>query len=262
MKHIIISALIALFAVTTAVAQDDIEIDRSNVKTPFFRDVESYGRLGYNIGGNAPLPMPATIRSLNKFSLQPNLSVGVDVIKPVAKRWGVLVGLHFENKGMHIDADVKNYHMEIVKDGERLEGVFTGKNNTKATEWMFTLPVQGVFNIKPNVRLKFGPYFSYLTQRKFEGYAYNGYLRVDDPTGAKIELGDTEDTRGDYDFNGDMRRFQMGLDLGVDWYFARRLGVYADLAWGLSGTFPGSFKTLEQTLYPIYGTIGLTYKIR
>ena len=54
----------------------------------------------------------------------------------------------------------------------------------------------------------------------------------------------------------------MGLDLGIDWLFARRVGMYADLQWGLTGTFRGDFKTIEQTLYPIYGTIGIMYKIR
>ena len=36
----------------------------------------------------------------------------------------------------------------------------------------------------------------------------------------------------------------------------------ADLNWGLSGFFKSSFKTLDQTLYPIYGTIGIAYKIK
>ena len=34
----------------------------------FFRKVEGYGRLGYSIGGTAPMGMPAEIRKLNKFS--------------------------------------------------------------------------------------------------------------------------------------------------------------------------------------------------
>lgn len=247
--------LIILFTVVLAAGAD------AQIKD-FFKDVEGHGRIGYSIGGNAPIPMPSTIRSLNKYTLQPNLSVGLDACKPVKGRLGIAIGARFENKGMHIDADVKNYHMEIIKGGDKLTGVFTGKNNTKVTAWMFTFPIQCTYNIKPNLRLKLGPYISLLTLKKFEGFAYDGYLRVDNPTGEKVLLGSEEGSRGDYDFNKEMSRSQLGIDLGIDWYFTRRVGVYADLAWGLTGTFPHSFKTLEQTLHPIYGTIGVTYKIR
>lgn len=40
------------------------------------------------------------------------------------------------------------------------------------------------------------------------------------------------------------------------------LGVSADLNWGLTGIFPGDFKTVEQTLYPVYGTIGVFYRLK
>ncbi|MBR1934991.1 MAG: PorT family protein [Muribaculaceae bacterium] len=252
----VIASIFSLIVTISAFSQNE-ETNKS-----FYQDIEGYGRVGYNIGGNAPLPMPATIRSLNSYTLQPNVSFGVDAYKPITARWGAMVGIHFENKGMHIDADVKNYHMEIVKGNAKLSGVFTGKNNSRTTQWMFTVPLQAVYCIRPNLKLKLGPYVSYLTQRKFEGYAYDGYLRVNDPTGERIDLGHDDGERGDYEFNGDMRKFQMGLDLGIDWLFARRVGMYADLQWGLTGTFRGDFKTIEQTLYPIYGTIGIMYKIR
>lgn len=228
----------------------------------FIHNIECYGRIGYAIGGTAPLGMPATIRGLNKFQLQPNVSFGADAIKPINSRWGILAGIHFENKGMHIDAQVKNYHMQITQGGQTLEGMFTGKNDSHAVQWMFTLPLQGVYRFSDKCKLKFGPYFSYLTNRRFEGFAYDGYLRVDNPTGDKVLLGTGEDERGDYDFRDDIRPLQWGLDLGVDYFFARRIGIYADLAWGMSGFFKNSFKTLDQTLYPIYGIVGITYKFR
>ena len=33
--------------------------------------------IGYNIGGTAPVGMPASIRRLNSYTLQPNLVLGV-----------------------------------------------------------------------------------------------------------------------------------------------------------------------------------------
>ena len=37
-------------------------------------------RIGYNIGGTAPVGMPATIRKLNSYDFQPNVSLGLDAV--------------------------------------------------------------------------------------------------------------------------------------------------------------------------------------
>ena len=42
----------------------------------------------------------------------------------------------------------------------------------------------------------------------------------------------------------------------------QRLGLSFDLSWGLTGIHKSDFKTVEQTLYPIYGTIALTYRLK
>lgn len=262
MKRYISSLLIFTIALTSWASTPDTDDydDMKNIKN-LFHNVEAYGRLGYSIGGTAPIGIPATIRSLNKFILQPNVSFGADAIKPLGRNFGLLLGIHFENKAMHIDATVKNYHMKFTQGGQTLEGMFTGKNDSHAVQWMFTLPVLATYKFNDKWKIKFGPYFSYLTSCQFEGFAYDGYLREGDPTGAKVYLGSTDEERGNYDFKDDIRKCQWGLDLGVDYFFTRRFGVYADLSWGLSGFFKGSFKTLDQTLYPIYGTIGITYRI-
>lgn len=219
-------------------------------------------RLGYNIGGTAPIGLPASIRGMNKYDPQSNLSFGFDVWKDIRGPWGLMAGLHLENKGMMVDASVKNYKMKIVRGGQSLEGVFTGNNVVDVEQWLLTVPLLGTYAVTGNLRVKFGPYLSYVLSRKFEGYAYDGYLRVGDPTGDRVDIGSDEHTRGTYDFSNDMRRLQFGIDLGADWYLNRRWGVYADLSWGLTGIHKSSFDTIEQTLYPIYGTLGVTYKLK
>ena len=133
-------------------------------------------RLGYNIGGTAPIGMPATIRKMNKFYFKPNFSLGIDVQRDMWGSWGLLTGLHLENKAMKIDATVKNYHMEMTKDGDRIEGVYTGNLVTECEEWMLTVPVNATFRTG-NVLLKCGPYISYVSTRVFKGHVYDGYLR-------------------------------------------------------------------------------------
>lgn len=219
-------------------------------------------RFGYGIGGTAPVGMPATIRSLDSYGLEPNFTLGLDICKRLCGKWGLTLGLHIENKGMDIDATVKNYHMEIIRGGQSLEGCFTGRNSTEVSQWMLTVPLQVTWFFNDNLRLKLGPYASYLSSRKFAGYAGDGYLRVGGPTGTKIELGSEEGSRGTYDFSDSMRRIQAGVVLGADWFFYRQWGAFVDLSWGLTGIFRSSFNTIEQTLYPIYGTIGISYKIK
>lgn len=217
--------------------------------------------IGYNIGGTAPIGIPATIRKMNSYKIESNISYGIDVQKDFWGKWGMLTGIHLENKGMEIDATVKNYHMEMVKGGESIEGMYTGRLVTKCEEWMLTLPVMATYRTGRWL-LKGGPYVSYLTSKEFEGYVYNGYLRKGNPTGAKIEMGNTEDSRGTFDFGDEMRRWQFGFDLGADFQITRRFGLYADITWGINGIHRSSFNTIEQTLYPIFGTVGVMYKLK
>lgn len=219
-------------------------------------------RIGYNLGGTAPIGMPATIRTLHSYTLQPNLLLGIDAHYPLDNKWGLMFGLHFEGKGMKIDAGVKNYHMTMVKGGEQLDGVFTGNVITKVDQSLATIPVQATYDVTEKIRLKLGPYFSYVTSHKFEGSAYDGYLRQGDPTGPKVELGHEDGERGEYDFSGDMRNWQFGIDVGADWNFSKRWGGYVGLTWGLSEVFKKDFHVIEQSMYPIYGTIGLSYQLK
>ena len=219
-------------------------------------------RAGYSIGATTPIPLPETIRRIDGYRLTPSFMVGFDAMLPLKGKWGIALGLHFENKGMEGDVTTKAYHMELVKGDSRIEGLFTGHVKQKVTQWMLTIPLQATLQLGRKVTLKGGPYMSVLLSSDFSGIASDGYLRQGDPTGAKILMGSKEDEWASYDFSDEMRRMQFGIGIGADWQVYRRLGVSADLNWGLTGIFPGDFKTVEQSLYPIYGTIGIFYRLK
>ena len=227
-----------------------------------FDNLTYYARAGYALGGTAPLGMPAEIRGLNKFSVKPNITLALDAYKPLGNGWGVLAGFHYENKNMKTDADVKNYHMEITRGGETLEGLFTGNVDTNVKQWMWTLPILATYELGSQFRLKFGPYGSLITSKNFTGAAYDGYLRKGNPTGDKVLLGHEEGQRGTYDFSKDMRNIQWGIKVGCDYHFTKHWGATAEISWGTAGIFKRDFHTIEQTMYPIYGTIGLAYKLK
>ena len=218
-------------------------------------------RLGYSVGGTAPIGMPATIRSLDSYRLQPNFGIGVDLERRQRGCWGIMGGLHLLSKGMDVNATVKNYQMVMTKGGDEIEGAYTGRLVTQVEQLMFQLPVQAVYHTSEKFSLRAGTYLSWLPHRSFKGYAYDGYLRYINPTGERIELGNSADTRGTYDFSEHMRQLQWGVMAGADWKFGTHWGAYADVQWGLTGVHKSSFTTIRQTLYPIYGTIGFFFSI-
>ena len=219
-------------------------------------------RAGYSIGGTTPIPLPETIRSIDSYSLTPSFMVGLDAMLPLTQQWGIMTGLRLENKGMKATVTTKAYFMEVVKGDQKMSGLFTGRVEQEVKQWMLTVPVQATFTLSHRVMLKGGPYVSFLLSKGFSGIASDGYLRKDSPTGPKILMGNREGEWATYDFDNDMRSVQFGVGIGVDWQVYKRLGVSADLNWGLTGIFPGDFKTVEQTLYPVYGTIGVFYKLK
>ena len=143
-----------------------------------------------------------------------------------------------------------------------MAGLFTGRVDQKVKQWMLTVPVQATLTLSRRLMLKGGPYVSFLLSKEFSGIASDGYLRKDTPTGAKILMGSVEGEWATYNLTDDMRSVQIGIGMGVDWQVYKGLGISADLNWGLTGVFPGDYKTVEQTLYPIYGTIGVFYRLK
>ena len=67
--------------------------------------------------------------------------------------------------------------------------------------------------------------------------------------------------RGDFDFDQNMRHMQWGLDVGADWQFTRRWGLFAELTYGFSGLFKSDFHSV-QPLRPMYGSLGVSYRIK
>lgn len=249
-KQIILATVLSIFTSLSCLAES------------WWHQLEVTARIGYNLGGTAPFGLPASIRSLEGYKMPNNSVFELDGTQAINENWSWSSGIRFENKDMLVDARVKNYHMAMVQGQSAMEGMFTGYVHTEVRQWMVTLPVQVSYHVHPRINLRAGVYGSYLLTKSFTGNAYNGYLRVGSPTGAKIELGNDLGTRGDYDFSSDMRNFQFGIVTGVDFHVYRRIGLYADVNWGLTGIHKSSFKTIEQTLYPVYGTIGLSYKIK
>lgn len=212
---------------------------------------------GYNIGGTAPLPMPREIRGIESYNPGLNLSIEGTVEKMFGKgNWGMRWGVRLETKGMTTKAETKNYHMEAWNtDGSgQVIGAFTGKVKTNVNNTYLTLPVLAVYRINERWNISAGAYASYLLDGEFTGTAYDGYIRDQNPTGEYTDV-----TRAEYDFSEDIRKFNWGLQAGVEYKAYKHLALFANLQWSMNGIFPSDYGSVTFTLYPIYGTLGFTY---
>lgn len=221
-------------------------------------------RLGFSIGGTMPMDFPVEMRGINSFSPKFNYRFGFDIEYRFNKHWGMQSGLYLERKGFKGDMRVRQYEMSVNQGDETLHGVFTGNVMTNIVQTGFTLPLQANWWVNRKCKIKFGPYVSLLTDRTFSGYAYDGYLRDGNSKGKLTEMGSDADSRGEFsgeDFDKGLRQWLYGLDAGVDWYFSRHWGMFADVSWGLNAAFKSDFETITMALYPVYGTIGVVYKI-
>lgn len=218
-------------------------------------------RLGYSLGGTLPTHIGHEIRGINNFDPGLNFTVAAEATLPLKNRWGVHTGLRYETGGMDVDSRVKNYDIEVVRGDESLSGMFVGNVRIKSTQRRISLPIQATYDLSESLRLRGGLFMGWLTHRRFWGWAYNGYLREGTPVGAKVEMGSEPGERGDFDFDSSMRIMQWGLDVGADWQFHSRWGLFVELTYGFSGLFKSDFHSV-QPLRPMYGTIGLAYRIK
>ena len=218
-------------------------------------------RLGYALGGTIPTHIGNEIRGINSYRPGFNFTVAAEVAYPLNERWSLHSGLRLELGGMDADSRVKNYDIEVVRGDESLKGVFMGNVRIKSAQRRITLPVQAAYRFNDKWTLRGGVFMGWLINRRFWGWAYDGYLREGTPVGPKIEMGTEPGDRGDFEFDANMRHMQWGLDVGADWQIHHRWGVFAELTYGLSGLFKSDFHSV-QPLRPLYGALGVIYRIK
>lgn len=214
---------------------------------------------GFNIGATAPTSIPAEVRSVDAWWPQFTPQLGYNVTYKLDQKWGLGSGITLDYKGMGTKTTVKYIYTSIViEDGSKdaLEGYFVGKNETIVKLAYVTIPLYATFNISESWQLRAGGYASYLFSGKFSGTASDGYIRVNEPTGEKVQI-----TEASFDFNDKLRNFDFGVLLGAEKKVNDRFGIYSNLNWGLTSIFPSDFRAIDFNMYNIYLTIGLTYKL-
>lgn len=262
MKYLYILLLAAFPAIALAQSTEienkkDIEKKETNF---FTKNIEYQVKAQFSIGGSSPLGLPREIRSIESYNPGLQLGLEANATKWLTDdhKWGVRVGLRFEEKGMKTTADVKDYKTRIFYDGTELNGYYNGKVKTNVSNTYLTVPVSAVYKINDNWNLYGGLYFSALIDNTFDGYVYEGVFRKDLPNGDRIFF--EGDDRAEYDFSDEVRKFQWGTEIGAEVKLNKHFKLFGDVSYGFNGVLNSDFDAISFSMHNIYLNLGFGYQ--
>lgn len=219
-----------------------------------------YGyRLGFTIGGITPVPLPAEVREMMTFSPNGAFMQEIYGYKLFKEKFGFYFGERLAIEGMNVEARVKNYHMSIEQGGDYISGYFTGVDKTEAKLISVKIPIEFMARVNSRLDLRVGPYIQINLHREFKGEVYDGYLRENTPTGQKIIFSDG--SKATYDFSEDVKKTCFGAEVAADFQIKNGFGIFANLDYGFRSVFPDDFETISFKMYPIFFSLGLSYRI-
>lgn len=256
---------IAALAVATSLAMPANAQENINDRDQNLINMQQKGwtwelNAGLNIGGAAPLGLPREVRKVRKYNPGLNTSLEGKVTKwwGQSRHWGTSLALRAESKSMEVNADVKNYHTEIIRDGDRVSGYWTGFVHIKYDATYFTIPITADYRFNDRWKISAGPFVSWRCDGSFSGYVTDGYLRSGNPTGEKIVY--EKGQQATYEFDNDLRHFTWGMQAGGSWRAYRHFSVNLNVTYAFNNIFRKGFTTVRNTLHPIYGNIGFGYR--
>lgn len=158
---------------------------------------------------------------------------------------------------METDANVKNYGMEIIEQGNHVAGFWTGDVHTVYKSSFITLPIAVNYRLASRWKIHLGIFASYRMDGNFSGYVTEGYLREGSPIGEKVSFSNGQ--TASYDFSNHLRHWHWGTLIGGSWQAFKHFNINAELSYGINNIFKKDFKTITFNMYPIYMNIGFGY---
>lgn len=233
-----------------------VPVTAQNVKSGMEYSVSA----GFNIGGSAPLGLPAEIRHIDSYSPALNLSIGAQAAYMFDNAWGAGAGIILETKGMNTGIEARNYHLTMnILQGDATgvkTGYYTGKIKNETKISYLTIPLYAQWRPLTVWTFHAGPYLSFALDRSFIGQVSEGKMR-EDPLHPALGI-----QEADYNYSDDIRKFDTGITIGAACRVYRALSVKAALQWGLLSTLDPSKRKIDMDTYNIYLNVGVSYNFR
>ena len=259
MKYLYI-AILSLCSLSLFAQEMEQKEYKNELHKFFNKNTEYQLRAQFSIGGTSPLGMPREIRSIKSYN--PTLQLGLEA--NAAKwfsddqKWGVRVGVKVESRGMKTKAKVKDYLTRIFYENAELRGYYRGSVHTNVKNTYLTFPISVLYGVNENLNVYGGFYISALIDKTFDGYVYDGVFRKETPIGDAIIF--EGNSRGDYDFSDQVRRFQWGTQIGTEYQINSHFKLFGELNYGINSLFNSDFDAISFSMHNIYLNLGFAYK--
>jgi hypothetical protein len=208
-------------------------------------------KIGINLGGAMPFPMPSSINKVDNYS--PNIvpTIEAEALKWISKNIGVSAGIRSDNKGMKSTASVKEYSMNFGGD---FKGKFEGTVDTEMNFNYLGLPILAHYAFTENFSVYAGAYYAYLLNGEFKGStSEGGILNTGNNIGRVVST--------EYDFSKELRNYDVGLNIGLNFLpYNKHILVSFDFSYGFLSVFPNDFNGIADDMQNIYGKFSIGYK--
>lgn len=210
---------------------------------------------GLNIGATAPLPIPSALTKM--YAWYPNINPSAKLwgLYRLKKHspWGLSFALEAERKSFSATTLLTDLEMSLPESDD--VGRFSGNQNVSIATSYLTLPIGlDLALLRGRLHFRLEGYASLLMSSKFT-VKLDGDGTIDGEALAPGEI-------LYFDFDDQIRPYDLGLRFGAKYYFTRRLGAEVQLSYGLTPATKSSFSNmLPRGLNHIYGYAGLSYRI-
>lgn len=254
LKESTILAFFLLFSVLAAEAQ---VVTENNPGKPSRFEFDF--NLGLGVGGSAPIPIPNTI---SEMSWSPELcfTFGYNERFAVTRNFGVKLGIQLQHVGMDATAKVYQIHTQAIVEDAQVEGIFSGYNETKLRVTYLRIPL--LLSLKTNSDkwiFSAGAHASFKLTGTFEGSVSDGYIRLGDATGERVEI-DGKSLYPDT-FSDELAGFVWGPEILIERCFNRNVSVFADVNASLNSVLKPDFKGLDFQMHNFYVFLGTSIKL-
>ena len=207
-----------------------------------------FAKIGINLGGTMPRPMPNSISKVESYSPNLNPVIEAEALKWLSKKIGVSTGLRFENKGMKSTASVKEYSMNF---GD-FHGKFRGTVDTEMNFNYLGLPISAHYALMENFFVYAGAYYAYLLSGEFKGIASDGSINSGN--------GPIDVNREEYNFSNELRNYDAGLSIGMNFLpYNEHLLLSLNFNYGFVSIFPSDFNGIADDMQNVYGKFSVGY---
>ena len=204
-------------------------------------------KIGLNLGGTMPVPLPANIIKIKSYSPYFVPTIEATAARRLDEKIAVSAGLRLDNKGMKSTAEVKEYQMNIGN----LRGKFNGIVDTEMSANYIGLPVLAHYAFTNIFSVYAGGYYAYMLNGEFKGTAVKGYMNYE---------GNKPMENEHYNFSNHLRNHDAGLIIGLNLMpFAKRILFSFDFNYGLLSVFPDNFNDVAYDMQNVYGKFSAGY---